>query len=116
MIAWLRQEYESIFTDGSGKMKVARGKVHKYLGMTLDFATAKVVQVTMIEYIDEIIETWNRACKEFNNSLDFVANPKRIATVAPEDLFKVDKDALKLSPPEAKSFHSMIAMMLYVTK
>ncbi len=28
-IAWLRQEYESIFTDCSGKMKVARGKVHK---------------------------------------------------------------------------------------
>jgi hypothetical protein len=28
MIAWLGQEYESIFTDGSGKMKVARGKVH----------------------------------------------------------------------------------------
>ncbi len=29
MIAWLHQEYKSIFTDGSGKMKVARGKVHK---------------------------------------------------------------------------------------
>jgi hypothetical protein len=46
MIAWLCQEYESIFTDGSGKMKVARGKVHKYLGMTLDFATAKEVKIT----------------------------------------------------------------------
>jgi hypothetical protein len=116
MIAWLGQEYESIFTDGSGKMKVARGKVHKYLGMTLDFATAKVVKVTMIDYIDEIIETWNRACKEFNNGFKFVGNRRRIATAAPEDLFKVDEDALKLSPPEAKSFHSMIAMMLYVMK
>ena len=36
-VAWLREEYESIFTDGTGKMKVARGKVHTYLGMTLDF-------------------------------------------------------------------------------
>ncbi len=35
---------------------------------------------------------------------------------APEDLLKVDKDALKLSLLEAKSFHSMIAMMLYVMK
>ena len=35
MIKWLRQEYESIFEDGSGKMTVSRGKVHKYLGMTL---------------------------------------------------------------------------------
>ena len=32
-IEWLRQDYESIFEDGSGKMKVSRGKVHKYLGM-----------------------------------------------------------------------------------
>jgi hypothetical protein len=36
MITWLKQEYESIFEDGSGKMQVSRGKVHKYLGMTLD--------------------------------------------------------------------------------
>jgi hypothetical protein len=116
MIAWLHQEYKSIFTDGSGKMKVARGKVHKYLGMTLDFATAKVVKVTMTDHINEIIKTWNRACKEFDNGFEFVANCKKIATAAPEDLFKVDKDALKLSPSEAKSFHYMIAMMLYVRK
>ena len=37
MIKHLRQEYESIFEDGSGAMTVSRGKVHKYLGMTLDF-------------------------------------------------------------------------------
>jgi hypothetical protein len=116
MIAWLRQEYESIFTDGSGKMKVARGKVHKYLGMTLDFATSKLVKVKMFDYVDEIIEVWNRACKEFDNGFEFVANRKKIATAAPEDLFKVNEDALKLSPPEAKSFHSIIAMILYVTK
>ncbi len=90
--------------------------MHKYLGMTFDFATAKVVKVTMIDYIHEIIKTWNRACKEFDNGFEFVANCKRIATAAPKDLFKVDQDALKLSPTEAKSFHYMIAMMMYVTK
>jgi len=97
-------------------MKVARGKVHKYLGMTLDFTTAKLVKVTMIDYADEIIEVWNRACKKIKNGFEFVANRKKIAMAAPEDLFKVDEDALKLSPPEAKSFHSIIVMMLYVTK
>ncbi len=85
MIAWLCQEYKSTFTDGSGKMKVARGKVHKYLGMMLDFATAKVVKITMIDYIDEIIKKWNRACKEFNTGFESVANCKRIAMAAPED-------------------------------
>ena len=38
-IEWLRQDYESIFEDGSGKMKVSQGQKHKYLGMDLDFST-----------------------------------------------------------------------------
>jgi hypothetical protein len=37
MIEYLCQEYESIFEDRSGAMKVSRGKVHKYLGMTLEY-------------------------------------------------------------------------------
>jgi hypothetical protein len=37
MISWLKDEYENIFEDGSGKMAISRGKVHKYLGMTLDY-------------------------------------------------------------------------------
>ncbi len=37
-IAWLRVEYKSIFEDGSGQMKVHKGKTHKYLGMSLDFS------------------------------------------------------------------------------
>ena len=37
-IKWLRVEYESIFEDGSNAMKVHRGKVHKNLGMSLDFS------------------------------------------------------------------------------
>jgi hypothetical protein len=36
-IAWLRAKYESIFEDGLGAMKVHRDKIHKYLGMSLDF-------------------------------------------------------------------------------
>jgi hypothetical protein len=38
-IDWLRQDYESVFEDGSGEMKVNRGKKHKYLGMSLDYTT-----------------------------------------------------------------------------
>ena len=57
MIAYLRKEYESIFEDGSGKMTVSRGKVHKYLGMTLDYIVPGQVQITMFDYVDEIITT-----------------------------------------------------------
>ena len=37
IIKWLIQEHESIFEDRSGKMTVSRGKVRKYLGVTLDY-------------------------------------------------------------------------------
>jgi len=37
IIKYLCQKYESIFEDGSGKMKVSRGKIHSYLGMMLDY-------------------------------------------------------------------------------
>ena len=114
-IAWLRQEYKSIFTDGSGRMKVARGRVHIYSGMTLDFTVDKVVKVTMVSYVSKIIKTWDKTCEESDDGFQQVTR-QRIATATPEDLFKVDDDASKLSPAEAKSFRSIIAMMLYVTK
>jgi hypothetical protein len=38
MIDWLWQEYEIIFEDGLGQMTVSRGRVDKYLGMTLDYS------------------------------------------------------------------------------
>ena len=36
MDTWLRKTCERIFKDGSGKMKLCRGKIHDYLGMNLD--------------------------------------------------------------------------------
>jgi hypothetical protein len=35
---WLQAEYESTFEDGLGVMKVNRGNIYKYLGMSLDFS------------------------------------------------------------------------------
>jgi hypothetical protein len=55
MIEYLRQEYESIFEDRSGAMTVSRGKIHKYLGMTLDYTVRGQVKITMFGYVDEIL-------------------------------------------------------------
>jgi hypothetical protein len=115
-IAWLREEYKSVFTDGSGKMKVARGKVHKYLGMTLDFATLKIVKVTMLEYVDEIVGSWDKACSKLDDGYNVVSGCKRIATAASNNLFKVDEDAVKLDQVRAKTFHNITAKGIYVTK
>jgi hypothetical protein len=50
MIDWLQQEYESIFEDGSGWMTVIRGRVHKYLRMTLDYTVHGQVNISMFDH------------------------------------------------------------------
>ena len=47
---WLRKTYEHLFKDGSGKMKLCRGKIHDYLGMNLDYTIKGEVKITMIPY------------------------------------------------------------------
>jgi hypothetical protein len=115
-IAWLCDEYKSVFTNGSGMMKVARGKVHKYLAMMLDFATSKIVKVTMLKYVDEIVGSWDKACSELDDGYKAVSGCKRIATAAPNDLSKVDEDAVKLDQARAKAFHNITVKGIYVTK
>jgi hypothetical protein len=61
MIDYLRQEYESIFEDGSGAMTVIRGKIHKYLGMNLDYTVRGQVKITMFNYVDEILAAFYKA-------------------------------------------------------
>ena len=97
-------------------MNVAHGKVHTYLGMTLDFKTPKIVTVTKFEYIDEIVESWDKACSDLEDGYKVVSGRKRIATAAPNDLFKVDEYAIKLYQGLAKTFHHITAKMIYETK
>ena len=114
-IEWLRRDYESIFTGGSGEMKVAQGKVHTYLGMKLEFTTAGVVSVSMINYIQDVIKEWEDSTSKLDDGFERVIK-RQIATAAPDDLFKVDEDQVKLGKEKAKYFHRIVAMMLYVTK
>jgi hypothetical protein len=107
MIKWLRQEYESIFEDGSGEMMVSRGKVHTYLGMTLDYTVRGQVKITMLGYVDEILTAFDKA------------DPKGRGTktsAASENLFKIDEDCEKLPPNKAVEFHNLVAKTLYATK
>jgi hypothetical protein len=61
MIEYLRQEYKSIFEDGYGTMTVSRGKIHTYLGMTLDYTARGQVKITMFDYVDEILTAFDKA-------------------------------------------------------
>ena len=42
-------------------MQVNCIKFHKYLGMILDYTTVGQVKITILEYIDEIIDAFGKA-------------------------------------------------------
>ena len=118
-IAWLCRDYESIFEDGIGEMKVNQGKVHKYLGMNLDFSTKCQVEITMIEYVKEIVAAWDKAApKVDDDGFETVRRrgKKGRSSTAPEDLFKIDEDSKKLEPVKATAFHNIVAKALYLVK
>ena len=103
----LRDEYETIFEDGTGEMKVSRGKVHKYLGMVLDYTVKGQCKISMFDYIKEIIQVF----EEFD--------PNQGGTkpsAAPKNLFVADKDCKKLHTAKAEKFHSLVAKVLFATK
>jgi hypothetical protein len=114
-IKWLRAEYESIFEDGSGVMKVHRGKVHKYLGMSLDFSHKGQCRVTMYDYLDGILQTFDAAVKKHGDGFKPVTK-QRFKTPAPDNLFVVNEDCDKLSEAVSADFHTIVAKTLYVTK
>ena len=114
-IAWLRKQYENIFEDGSGKMKVSKGKIHKYLGMTLDFTTKNIVKISMFDYVKEIIAAWDKAPK-MNDGFVTVTSKRTKKCAAPEDLFKIDEDATKLDTEFSTAFHNIVAKALYLVK
>jgi hypothetical protein len=107
MIDWLKENYEVIWEDGTGHMKVSRGKVHKYLGMTLDYSVDGQVSITMIPYIEEILAAYKEAEPNSTGTK---------SSAAPEDLFRIDTDCEKLDPKKAKLFHNLVAKTLYATK
>ena len=103
----LREEYESVFEDGSGKLKVQRGKVLEYLGMTLDFTTAGQVKVSMFNFVDDLLRDYRKAAPEEHGIK---------TSAAPRNLFVVDDDCEKLDKKKAEQFHHLVAKTLFATK
>jgi hypothetical protein len=115
-IDWLRAEYESIFEDGSGAMKVHWGNVHKYLGMSLDFSHKGQCCLSIYDYLDSILETFDSAVKRYNDGYLKVGKCCSKSSAAPDNLFVVNEDCKKLSDEVAAAFHTIVAKALYVTK
>ena len=83
------EKYQIIVEDGSGTMQVIRGKLHKYLGMKLDYFTVGQVNITMLDYIYEILDTFDKADPTGGSTK---------SSAAPAIIVKVDEYCKKIIP------------------
>ena len=88
-------------------MTLSRGKVHKYLGMTLDYTVCGQVQITMIDFLDEVLIAFDKA-EPKGGSTNTIA--------ALENLFKVDEDYEKLPQSKTVKFRNLVEKTVYTTK
>ena len=86
------------------KMIIARGKVHKYLRMTIDYSSPGKVIFLMICYIGKMFDN----IPEYMNGVS--------ATPDAHHSFDIAEDANKLSQDGADFFHHFVAQLLYLSK
>ena len=83
---------------------VTRGKKHEYLGMEFNFSIPGKVIITMVNYIEEMLD-------ELPEDMSGTA-----ITPAANHLFYVDEKAEKLSTEKAEFFHHNVAKLLFLCK
>ena len=101
-ISWCRSKYEN-FT----KMKPSRGKIHDYLGVTLDYSEPGKVKLYMHDYVKSVLKEF-----PYQEELKKTKSPK---TPAAEHLFQIDPDAVPLDKEKADVFHTTVAKLLFLT-
>ena len=65
-----------------------RGKVHTYLGMNLNFSSKGIVEITMINYVDKIIELFDKACSELEDGYKVVSGHRGLLLQHPTTYLK----------------------------
>ena len=97
-LAWLNALYGK-----HGEVKATRGKVHDYLGMTIDFSVKGKVIVSMKDYMCKLVD-------EFPFKISGTEE-----TPAAEDLLS-EGTGPKLDKEKAKIFHTWVAKALFACK
>jgi hypothetical protein len=75
--------------------------------MDLDYTVPGKVKISMFDYVDEILKAFA------------IAEPKGAGTkssAAPDNLFMVNEDCIKVLPKKVVQFHNLVAKTLYTTK
>lgn len=86
-------------------LTVTRGKVHDYLGMTIDYSVEGKVMIKMLDYVLEILD---EAPVDMNGEA---------VTPAAEHLFTLNEvDPEKLDEPGSELYHRLVAKLLFLSK
>ena len=96
----IQEKYE----DEARKVKTTHGKIHKYLGMALDYSVLFNVRIRMEDYFLEIIE-------DFPEEISAMSK-----TPAAKYLFKVDEETPKIDEQKADIYHTTISKSLFLCK
>lgn len=85
-------------------LTVTRGRVHDYLGMTIDYQEDGKVKFTMIDYIENML---NEVPGDISGES---------ATPAGNHLFKVNIEPELLNEADSEMFHHYVAKLLFLSK
>ena len=80
-------------------LTVTRGKVHEYLGMTIDYSSPGKVMISMKDYIKSMLEA-------LPSDMDGES-----ATPGGNHLFQVNEDGIKLDKEQAIMFHQKLLFL-----
>jgi hypothetical protein len=98
----------ALFSAEYAKMSpltISRGKIHEYLGMTLDYSVKGKVKITMTDYVINML-------KELPADMEGVA-----ATPASPHLFTVNtENPTLLDTEQSEMFHRNVAKLLFLCK
>ena len=85
-------------------MTITRGKVHKYLGSTIDYSLIGKVISSMVDYIEKILDDHPKFMKGVS------------ATPAVRHIFDIAEYTTKLSQTDTDIFYHFVAQLLYFSK
>ena len=98
----------SALNDKYGKeapLSVTHGKVHDYLGMTIDYSMPRKVTFSMPDYVEGLIHEMP------DELLSGQAN-----TLAANHLFNINDNATKLDEEQVDIYHHLMVKLLYLCK
>jgi hypothetical protein len=96
-----------IINDEFGKespITITRGKVHDYLGMTLDYSEKGRVKIKMLDYVDKMLS-------DLPDEMDGEA-----PSPAANHLLTVNDEQTKVDEKKAQLFHTYVAKTLFLCK